>query len=167
MQRLTNDEPHGQITLSGVSAERVGGADAVAFLCDRVELGLCAEQLGVAETALKLTSTYVATRKQFGVPIGSFQAVSHRAADAYIDIRAMQATLWQAAWRLAEGRPAERELAIARIWAADGGHRVVSAAQHLHGGMGFDRDYPLHRFFLATKRIEFTLGGAAAHLETL
>jgi alkylation response protein AidB-like acyl-CoA dehydrogenase len=101
------------------------------------------------------------------VPIGTFQAVQQRAGDGYIDLAAIRSTFWQAAWRTANGETASREIAIAAFWAADGGHRIVSAAQHIHGGMGFDRDYPLHRNYLQFKQCEFALGGASALLAEL
>ena len=132
-----------------------------------VQVGRAALQLGLAKAALRMTSAYVSKREQFARPLATFQAVSQRAADAWIDTQAMEVTLWQAAWRLSAGRPCEREVGIAAYWAAEGGHRVLSAAQHLHGGMGFDRDYPLHRFYLRTKRLEFLYGSASEALERL
>jgi 3-oxocholest-4-en-26-oyl-CoA dehydrogenase beta subunit len=90
--------------------------------------------------------------------------VSQRAADAYIDAQAVRLTAWQAAWRLDDGLPASGEVAVAKFWAAEGGQRVVHAAQHLPGGIGVDRDYPLHRYFLWAKHLELTLGGATAQL---
>ena len=108
-------------------------------------------QAGAAAAALALTAEYTKTREQFGKPIATFQAVGQRAADAYVDTEAIRLTAWQAAWRIGEGLPADKEVAVAKFWAADGGQRVVHAAVHLHGGVGVDRDYPLHRFFLMTK----------------
>jgi alkylation response protein AidB-like acyl-CoA dehydrogenase len=104
---------------------------------------------------------------QFEKPIATFQAVGQRAADAYVDTEAIRLTAWQAASRLAEGLPASAEVAVAKYWAAEGGQRVVHAASHLHGGVGVDRDYPLHRFFLLTRQIELTLGGANESLRRL
>ena len=104
---------------------------------------------------------------QFGRPIGSFQAVAQRLADAYIDVEAVRLTMWQAAWRLAAGLPAETEVATAKFWAADAGHRVAHAAVHVHGGVGIDIDHPLHRYFVAAKRAEFELGGATAQLRRI
>jgi 3-oxocholest-4-en-26-oyl-CoA dehydrogenase beta subunit len=118
----------------------------------------------VCATALALTGEYTKTRVQFDRPIATFQAVGQRAADAFIDAEAIFLTSRQAAWRLGEGLPAEEEVAIAKFWAADGGQRVVHAAVHLHGGVGVDRDYPLHRYFLLAKELELTLGGTTASL---
>ena len=75
---------------------------------------------------------------QFGRQLGSFQGVSMRAADAYIDIQAMRSTMWEAAWRIDNGHSGEKEAAIAKWWACRGGHRVTHTTQHLHGGIGAD-----------------------------
>jgi alkylation response protein AidB-like acyl-CoA dehydrogenase len=114
-----------------------------------------------------MTAEYTSSREQFGKPIAKFQAVAQRAADAYIDVTAMRWTTRQAVWRLSAGLPASEEVAIAKFWAGDGGHRVVFAAQHLHGGIGLDLDYPLYRSFVWSKQIELTLGSATRHLVRL
>src|SRR5690606_5425326 len=103
---------------------------------------------------------YTTNRVQFERPIATFQAVGHRAADAYIDAEAIRLTLWQAAWNLEAGRAAGLEVATAKLWAAEGGHRVAHALVHLHGGMGVAREYPAHRYFVHAKQIELMLGGA-------
>jgi alkylation response protein AidB-like acyl-CoA dehydrogenase len=144
-----------------------GGAAAAVRLHERALVGVCATQTGVSERALEITTGYVRERVQFGVPIGSFQAVQHRAADCYLDLEAMRWVTWRAAWRLAQGRPAARETAVAKLWAAEGGARIAAAAQHLHGGIGVDLDYPIHRYFLCSKALELCLGGAAPHLARL
>lgn len=145
-----------------LSAPALGG-----WLRDRALVGLCALQLGVLERALELTAAYAAERVQFGRPLGAFQAVRQRLADAYVDVEAVRLTLWQAAWRLAEGLPCGPEIATAKFWAADAGHRVAHTAVHLHGGVGIDVSHPVHRYFLAAKYYEFALGGATAQLLTL
>ena len=143
------------------------GAEITAWLADRATVGLCALQLGIAERALELTAAYAQRRQQFGKPIGSFQAVSQRLADCYIDVEGIRLTLWQAAWRLASGLPAETEVATAKFWAADAGHRVAHAAVHIHGGVGIDTDGEVHRYFVAAKFCEFALGGATAQLRRI
>ena len=122
---------------------------------------------GACATALELTSEYTKGREQFGRPIASFQAVSQRAADTYIDAEAVRLTAWQAAWRLDTGLPASQQVAVAKFWAAEGAQRVVHAAHHLHGGVGVDRDYPLHRYFLLVKQAELALGSATPSLQRL
>jgi alkylation response protein AidB-like acyl-CoA dehydrogenase len=140
---------------------------SAALLRARATVLVCAQHLGVAERALAMTAAYTSQRKQFDRPIATFQAVAHRAADAYIDVEAMRLTLWRAAWLLSEGRDARAAIAIAKIWACEAGHRVVLAAQHLHGGIGFDASYPLGRSYLWSKQLELTLGSAGHHLARL
>jgi 3-oxocholest-4-en-26-oyl-CoA dehydrogenase beta subunit len=149
--------------LGGVNA----GRDVVDWLVGRATVALCALQLGVTERALELTAAYARSREQFGKPIGSFQAVSQRLADGYIDIEGIRLTLWQAAWLLSEGRPSETEIATAKFWAAEAGHRVAHTAVHIHGGVGIDLDGDVHRYFVAAKHNEFALGGATAQLRRI
>ncbi|MFJ2935232.1 acyl-CoA dehydrogenase family protein [Streptomyces sp. NPDC087219] len=133
--------------------------------------GTCALALGLGEAVLTMTSQYTGKREQFGHPVATFQAVAVQTADRYIDLRAMEVTLWQAAWRLSSGAeaalPAEGDIAVAKIWASEGVRRVVQTAQHLHGGFGADTDYPLHRFHAWAKHLELSLGPAAAHEDAL
>ncbi|HUE29819.1 MAG TPA: acyl-CoA dehydrogenase family protein [Verrucomicrobiae bacterium] len=167
-QTATNREPLGHLTLAGADGEELpGGAAALAWLVEHATVGLCAMQVGVTDRALRMTAEYATGRQQFGRPIASFQAVQQRAADAYIDAEAIRLTTWQAAWRLAADRPARTEIAIAKFWASEAAHRVVYAAQHLHGGIGVDVDYPLHRYYLWSKQIELTLGSGTRQLVRL
>jgi 3-oxocholest-4-en-26-oyl-CoA dehydrogenase beta subunit len=177
-QALTDLADAGRVVLDGVALgdDRVlggvpGGAEVTDWLVSRGTVGVCAMQAGVLGRALELTAEYARSREQFGRPIGSFQAVAQRLADAYIDVEAVGLTMWQAAWLLANGRPGDPEVdaavASAKFWAADAGHRVAHTAVHVHGGMGIDTSYPLHRYFAAAKRAEFTLGGATAQLRRL
>jgi alkylation response protein AidB-like acyl-CoA dehydrogenase len=167
-QDTTSGQPEARLELSGASGELIGGPDdggvIVEWIVERTTVGLCALAIGVCEEALRMTAEYTKTREQFDRPIATFQAVGQRAADAYIDTEAVRLTAWQAAWRLSEGLPSTEQVAIAKFWCAEGGQRVVHAAQHLHGGMGVDRDYPLHRYFLWAKELELTLGGATHSL---
>ncbi len=140
----------------------VGAADGAAYarLRHLLLLAASAEQLGICEGALALTASYAKTREQFGRPIGTFQAVSQRLADGYIDTLGQRLTLWQAAWRLEEGLPADTEVAVAKLWAADAGHRIAHTTVHVHGGVGIDLDGEAHRYFTSAKRFEFLHGGA-------
>ncbi len=155
----------GHLELQGVEADRVvGGDDALAWLTTHGNLGRSAYQLGVLERALELTSEYAREREQFDRPIGSFQAVSSRLADGYIDVKGLRLTLTQAAWRLSEDLPADVEASTAAFWAADAGHRVAHTTVHVHGGVGIDLDHPVHRYFLAAKQTEFAVGSATGQL---
>jgi alkylation response protein AidB-like acyl-CoA dehydrogenase len=166
--RTTSREPHADVLLDGATvsaADRLDGP--VGSLYTRALIGLCAIQLGVAERALQIAAEYTTGREQFGRPIGSFQAVQQRLADAFIDVEAIRWTTWHAAWLIANGRPlkeARRAARIAKFWAADAGARVASATQQVHGGIGIDITYPLHRYFLWAKHNELTLGSATAQL---
>ncbi|NKQ52974.1 acyl-CoA dehydrogenase family protein [Amycolatopsis sp. K13G38] len=164
-QRVVDNDDAALMRLDGVAGDPL--AVDFEWLRQRGTVGLCATQLGVLESALHRTAEYTKQREQFGHPIGSFQAVRQRLADAYVDVEAVRLSLWQAAWRLSEDLPAAEEVATAKYWAADAGHRVAHTAVHLHGGVGIDVDYPLHKYFVAAKRIEFTLGGATAQLLAL
>ena len=161
-QDTTTGIPEARMVLTGAKATLLGdtasGAAIVDWITLRATAALAATAVGVCEAALRITADYTKTREQFGRPIATFQAVGQRAADAYIDTEAVRLTALQAAWRITADLPAEAEVAIAKFWAADGGQRVVHAAQHLHGGMGVDRDYPVHRYFLWAKHLELSLG---------
>ena len=170
-QRTTNRERHSQLTLDGAivrSDDVLGdpdrGSEIVTRITAHAMAASCALQLGVSERALQMTAEYTCTREQFDRPVGSFQAVHQRAGDAFVDTEAMRLTTWQAVWQLSEGVPADDALAVAKYWAAAGGQRVGYACQHLHGGIGIDIDYPLHRYYLWAKQIELTLGSAPEQL---
>ena len=144
-----------------------GGAEIADFIELRASVGLCMLMAGAARAAIELAASYTKQRQQFDRPIATFQAVSQRAGDSYIDAEAIGLTAYQAAWRIAAGLPARREAAIAKYWASEGGFRVVHAAVHVHGGVGVDRDYPLHRHFLLARWTELALGSAETQLATL
>lgn len=164
----THAEPYADVTFSGARARRLtGDGDIVAALYNRALVGLCAVQVGVTERALRIAASYTAEREQFGRPIGSFQAVQQRMADAFIDAEAIRWTTWHAAWLIAEGRPVSRDAAIAKFWAAEAGARVVATAQQVHGGMGIDVTYPISRYYLWAKNIELALGSASQQLARL
>jgi alkylation response protein AidB-like acyl-CoA dehydrogenase len=170
----TSGQPESRITLDDVRVGREAllgdparGAEMLEWIRERATVAVACVALGVTEQALALTADYTKTRKQFDQPIAMFQAVGQRLADAYVDVEAIRLTTWQAAWRLATGLPAASQVAVAKFWAATAGQRVVHTAQHLHGGMGVDRDYPLHRYFLYAKQLELTLGGGTTQLRRL
>jgi alkylation response protein AidB-like acyl-CoA dehydrogenase len=166
--------PHGHVTLDGVRV----GADALVGELSRdarvlrglrafATAGLCAMQLGVSERSLEMTAEYARERVQFDRPIGSFQAVHQRAADAYIQTEGLRLATLEACWRLGQALDATDHLRVAKFWAAEGGQFTAYACQHLHGGIGIDVDYPLHRYFLWSTQVEHTLGSAPAQLADL
>ncbi|WGP11262.1 acyl-CoA dehydrogenase family protein [Streptomyces sp. SH5] len=173
-QVSTSGERLAEVRLDAVRVEArelIETAGCWDWLRSLLTTGTCALALGLGERVLAMTAEYTGKREQFGFPVATFQAVAVQAADRYIDLRAMEATLWQAAWRISTDAggplPAAGDVAVAKIWASDGVRRVVQTAQHLHGGFGADTDYPLHRYHAWAKQIELSLGPAAAHEETL
>ena len=170
-QTATSGQPQGEVELTDVavaSADVLAGPDRGAqvldWLIDRALVGVAATALGVSGRALAMSAEYTTSRVQFGRPIATFQAVGHRLADSYVDVEAMRLTTLQAVWLLDSGLDASTEAAVAKWWAAEGGHRVAHAAQHVHGGVGVDVEYPLSRYFRWSKQLELTLGAATAHL---
>ncbi|WP_419924945.1 acyl-CoA dehydrogenase family protein [Candidatus Poriferisocius sp.] len=165
LQETTSGLVEGKVALTEAPAERLGtGAEPAEWLVQRCTAALSAVAVGVVSEALRLTAAYASEREQFGRPIATFQAVGQRVGDAYIDTEAIRLTALQACWRLDQGLEASTEVAVAKYWAADGGQRVANAAQHLHGGMGVDRDYPLWRYYVWAKHLELSLGGSTAQL---
>ncbi|MGP3924448.1 acyl-CoA dehydrogenase family protein [Streptomyces sp. 8N616] len=178
-QVSTSGERYAEVRLEAV---RLAGRDVLTadgaweWLRHLLATGTCALALGLGEGVLGMTGEYTSKREQFGHPVATFQAVAVQAADRYIDLRAMEATLWQAAWRLTAAQsatgttgalPPAADVAVAKVWASEGVRRVVQTAQHLHGGFGADVDYPLHRYHAWAKQLELSLGAAAAHEEAL
>ncbi|MFI8498516.1 acyl-CoA dehydrogenase family protein [Streptomyces sp. NPDC085524] len=176
-QVSTNGERFAELALDGVrvaATHLIETPGAWESLRQLLAAGTCALALGLGEGVLAMTSQYTSKREQFGFPVATFQAVAVQAADRYIDLRAMEVTLWQAAWRLDAATagaggplPSSGDVAVAKIWASEGVRRVVQTAQHLHGGFGADTDYPLHRYHAWAKQLELQLGPAAAHEEAL
>ena len=170
----TNREIHPHLHLAGVAVAPedvlVGpalGHAALDFVVVAATISLCALQVGVCESALTQTAAYLNSRQQFGRPLSTFQATMLRAADAAIDIEAMRVTWQNAAWRFDTGRDAADAARVAKWQAAERGQRAVHSTQHLHGGLGADVSYPIHRYFLWGKQIELLLGGPSVQLARL
>jgi len=172
----TNREIHPHLHFDGVAVtaddlladgDTSRWAEVRDWILERAWTGLCALQVGITESAVAQTAEYLNGREQFGLPLATFQATKMRAADAAIDTEAVRVTTWQAAWRLDNGLDARRAVNVASWFAAESGQRVVFATQHLHGGMGADISYPIHRYFLWGKQIELQLGSPSAQLARL
>ena len=167
----TNRELQAQIDCDAVPAEPLGeigqGNLSIIWMLERINVATSAIAVGCCAKATEMAAEYTSEREQFGRPLSHNQAVTQRAADCYIGTDAMRLVLWQAAWRLDAGFPASEEVRIAKWWASEIGQRVVHDVQHLHGGMGADVDYPVHRYFLWVKQLENTLGGGSSQLAEL
>ncbi|HEX7521183.1 MAG TPA: acyl-CoA dehydrogenase family protein [Acidimicrobiia bacterium] len=173
-QDTLNLEPQFEMTLRGVTVEAAGmlgtvadGAVILDWLLARSTAGLCAIAAGVSHEALHQTAQYTTERKQFDRAIGTFQAVGQRMADAYIDAQGIELTMLQAASHLDGDESAPLDVASAKFWASEAGSRVVHAALHVHGGISIDLDYPIHRYFLWAKQIEFSLGSETEQLRRI
>ena len=137
------------------------------WIINRMIIGICSFALGINETSLKLTTSYTSQRNAFKKPIASFQAVRHRTADCYIDIACLRVVTEQAISSLILNKQAEKEVAIAKIWCGDICHRISYACQHLHGGIGIDKDYSLYKYNLWAKQLELSFGSSKFHLRKL
>jgi acyl-CoA dehydrogenase len=170
---LTSRENGLDLRMGGVSTEPLGEPGAVEWLRQRWLVALAATAAGVTDGALRLTASYTSEREQFGKPLSTFQGVALKAADAYLDTTAIRAAARQAAWKLdavasdPDGEDSLLEVLTAAWWAAEAGQHCVHLTQHLHGGMGADITYPVHRYFLWGKQIELLTGGASALLAEL
>ncbi|MEM9254076.1 MAG: acyl-CoA dehydrogenase family protein [Pseudomonadota bacterium] len=122
---------------------------------------LASTALGLCDKMMRITGQYTSEREQFGRAIATFQAVSHRVADCYIDIECLRLVTYQAASLLDQGHPAQEEVLMAKMWCGDVTHRVSQSAQHCHGGTGVDRDYILFRYCLAARQVELSAGNSA------
>ncbi len=172
----TNREIHPHLHLDGVTVgaddvfaggDPTRGGEVLDWMLQRAWTALCAVQVGVTEAAVAQTAEYLNTREQFGRPLSTFQGTLLRTADAAIDTESIRVTMWQAAWRLDHGLDAALAVSVASWFGAEAGQRAVFATQHLHGGIGADVSYPIHRYFLWGKQIELMLGAPSAHLARL
>ncbi|MFC4012444.1 acyl-CoA dehydrogenase family protein [Nonomuraea purpurea] len=159
-------EPAATLVLDDTPAEQVAGPEAVAGARQLFMAAVAAQAGGVLAGALELTTAYIRTRKQFGRALAEFQAVTMQIADVYIAGRALDVAMWSAAWRLAEGLPAEQDLGLAAYHVSEA-YKALFTCQHLHGGLGLDVTYPLHRSFAQAKHLSHLLGGADAQLDLI
>jgi alkylation response protein AidB-like acyl-CoA dehydrogenase len=166
-QENSRKEPVFELSLDAVvvpKSEAFAGPDVGEWLDQHLLVACAATQVGVSERALEITTGFLKEREQFGAPLGALAVVQHRCADCYIALDSLRWLMWMAAWKLADGQPARRDAWAAKFWAADAGSRIATATQHLHGGMGVDLDYPVHRYFLWSKSLELALGAATPTL---
>lgn len=166
---LSHGEPVAEVEVDGVhiNAEHMLPGAALDWLEPRAQAALAALQLGVSEAHIQRTVAYVNEREQFGRPIGSFQAVQMSMADAHIALEALRSALWQLCYRLDAGLPAAAQGLSTAYLACEAGHRIGHNAQHVHGGIGVDLTYPIHRYLYWSRALGLAQGGSAACLERL
>jgi alkylation response protein AidB-like acyl-CoA dehydrogenase len=163
----SGDAPEFRMRMTGVPAEPLGDHTATATLNAFATAGACAVGDGLLAGALDLTARHVRTREQFGRPLATFQAVAQQIADVYVAARTLHLVTRSACWRLDTGRPAEDDLRVAGYWAAEELLPAMHTCHHLHGGVGVDITYPMHRYYAQAKDLTRFLGGADARLEAL
>ncbi|MEV0346478.1 acyl-CoA dehydrogenase family protein [Nonomuraea sp. NPDC050680] len=161
-----NGEPLATVVLDRTPAERLAGPEAVSGLRQIFTAAVAAQASGVLAGALKLTTEYIKNRKQFGRALAEFQAVTVQIADVYIATRALDVAVWSGAWLLANDLPAEEDLAVAAFHVSEA-YKALYTCQHLHGGLGLDVTYPLHRYFAHAKHLTHLLGGADAQFDLI
>lgn len=126
----------------------------------------CAYLVGLSQMDFDVTLNYAKERVQFGRPIGSFQAIQHKLADAVIDVDGSRFITYKAAWSLAEGEPdADLMVSMAKAWASDASRRVVAHGQQIHGGIGFTKEYKIQLYFRRQKWMELMWGDGDYHRE--
>ena len=147
--------------------EKGSGLEALKYL---IQLNMVMRSyiaLGVTEKMTSLIAGYTSEREQFGRVIGTFQAVSHRAADCFIELECLRLVNQQASINLNTNLDCENEALVSKIWAGNACHKISYSAQHLHGGMGVDRDYVLWRYCLLAKECELINGSASQNINRL
>ncbi|MCJ7605671.1 MAG: acyl-CoA dehydrogenase, partial [Dehalococcoidales bacterium] len=143
------------------------GWQTVETVMQRANVALCAGMAGLARKALDLALEYAKERIAFDHPIGAFQSIQHRCADMLIDVDGSRFATYQAAWKLTEGLPAEKEVAIAKAWVSKACKRVMHSAHQVHGAIGFSEEHVLHYYIKLARAYEAGFGGPDYHLARL
>ena len=165
---MDRTRPLAWLRLDQRPVRRIGGVVAAARLLDRAATALSAEMLGASTRVLEMSVEYAKDRVQFGKPIGSFQAIKHRLADALVDVEGMRSTAYYAAWCLASGVPdASLAASAAKTWCSDASRRVMASGLQVHGGVGFTWEHDLHLFVKRSQLDESSFGDAAFHRERI
>jgi 3-oxo-4-pregnene-20-carboxyl-CoA dehydrogenase alpha subunit len=146
-------------------ADVLGGPDTVRRVNQLAVAAVGAYAAGLVAGALRLTADYVAGRHQFGRPLSTFQTVAAQLAEIYIASRTITLASTSVSWLLSEGRDATEDLDVLGYWVTSQAPPVMQLCHHLHGGMGMDITYPMHRYYSAIKDLTRLLGGKAHRLE--
>jgi alkylation response protein AidB-like acyl-CoA dehydrogenase len=158
------------VHFDNASAEKIGETSGSEFsrAFDIATAALAAEMVGGMQRTLDLTVEYAKTRKQFGKPIGIFQAVQHQCADMYLETESSRSAVYYAAWALQENAPdAAAAVSIAKMYASDASRTVGNRGIQVHGGMGFTWENDIHLYYRRAKASETAFGDASFHRERL
>ncbi len=160
-----------EIRLESATARPLGtGGDATTHLQNtliRHQSALCAEAVGAMEEALRLTTEYLTSRKQFGVPLSKFQTLTQRAADMYVSLELARSMNFYAAMSIADGNFDPVIAARAKLQISRSGRHISQEAIQLHGGIGVTAEYPVGHYAARLTAINQTLGSADDQLHTL
>jgi alkylation response protein AidB-like acyl-CoA dehydrogenase len=149
-------------------AEKLGNSAGLARALDIATAALAAELVGGMQRTLDTTVEYAKIRKQFGKPIGMFQAVQHQCADMYLDLESSRSAAYYAGWALEQGAPdADVAVSIAKMYASDAARTVGNRGIQIHGGMGFTWENDLHLYYRRAKASETSFGDATFHRERI
>ncbi|AUH67176.1 MULTISPECIES: acyl-CoA dehydrogenase family protein [Gordonia] len=167
----THDRRRGaQIEFDGAPATRLGSGDATAVIAEvevLAQTALCAEAVGAMRASLEMTTGYLKTRKQFGVPLATFQALTHRAADMYVSLELATSLSVYATAALAEGRVDPVIASRAKLQICRSGRHIGQESIQMHGGIGMTAEYPVAHYVSRLTAIGHTLGDADSHLQRL
>jgi len=156
------------VELADTPAEEIGTTANLARAFDIATAALAAELVGGMQRTLDITVEYAKTRKQFGKPIGMFQAVQHQCADMYLETESARSAVYYAGWALEENSPdAATAVSIAKMYASDAGRTVGNRGIQIHGGMGFTWENDVHLYYRRAKGSETTFGDATFHRERI
>jgi len=156
------------VEFKNTPAEKLGGSNGLAGALNVATAALCAEMAGGMQRTLELTVAYAKTRKQFGKPIGIFQAVQHLCADMYLETESSRSAVYYAGWALEENVPdAAAAVSVAKMYASDASRNVGNHGIQVHGGMGFTWENDIHLYYRRAKASETMLGDAAFHRERI
>ncbi|HKE09241.1 MAG TPA: acyl-CoA dehydrogenase family protein [Candidatus Acidoferrum sp.] len=156
------------VQFDNTTAEKIGEISDIARALDVATVALAAELVGGMQRTLDLTVEYAKTRKQFGKPIGMFQAVQHHCADMYLETESARSAVYYAAWGVQEDAPdASAAVSIAKMYASDAARTVGNRGIQVHGGMGFTWENDLHLYYRRAKASETALGDATFHRERI
>lgn len=175
-QYCTANEPQYIVDFDHVNAHCIASGESAETIIqqslDMTTIAYCSMAVGLSEKMTKISAEYTSQRQQFGVPIATFQAVAHRLASSYIDTECLRIATLKAVSDVTQAANRQSishsdSLSIAKVWCGDALHRVSQASQHVHGGVGIDRDYHLFRFCLWAKQLELSLGCSKFHLDQI
>ena len=151
---------------SNLLGELNGGWPVVRNLLDEAIVGECAWMMGGARWALETSVDYAKEREQFGVPIGTFQAIQHKLANVAVEVEGATSIVYYAAWTVDESDPGKTLTAsVAKAWCSDAYKHATYEGIQVHGGIGFTWDHDMHLYFKRAKSSQVTFGDADYHRE--